>query len=228
MNKLFIGLAALALSAGAAQAQEAQPAPQQQKEKHSFHHRGQGMRHGHGHDQALAKKLHFSDQQKQQFKDINTKYRQQLTELKKNEDITVREQKARMAAIHKEHKEQMQALFTPEQKAQLQKMKEDRKELAKVNAKARAEKMKIKLGLSDEQAKQLKDMHAGTFAKMKQIREDKSLSADQKKDQVKSLVKDQHEQLKSVLTPEQLKQLEGMRHGRQGRDREGREKEWSK
>lgn len=224
MNKLFIGLVALALGTGAAQAQETP----QQKPGQSFHqHHGDGQGHGR-HDHMLAKKLNFSDQQKQQLKDINTKYHQQLADLKKNEDITVREQKARMAAIHKEHKEQMQALLTPEQKTQWQKMKEEHKELAKVNANARAEKMKIKLGLSDEQAKQLKDMHASTFAKIKQIRENQSLSREQKREQVKSIVKDQHEQLKSVLTPGQLKQLEDMHHSHPGRDREGREKEWSK
>jgi len=224
MKKLFIGLAALALGA-AAQAQDpstgsgqAQQQPPQ-KEMH-FRHHGEGRREGHGRHGELAQKLNFSDQQKQQLKDINTKYRQQLADLMKNEDITVREQKARLAAIRKEHKEQMQALLTPDQKAQLEKMKAEHRELAKVNAKTRAEKMKIKLGLSDDQAKQLKDMHTGTAAKMKQIRDDQSLTPDHKKEQIKSLVKEQHEQLKSVLTPEQLKQLDEMHHGHQ--------REWTK
>ena len=217
MKRLFIGLVALALGAGAVEAQNTPQQQPQQEQMHRHDHRGFGK---HGEHGDLAKKLNFSDQQKQQLKDINTKYRQQLADLKKNEDITVREQKTRLAAIRKEHHEQMQALLTPDQKAQVEKMKAEHKELAKVNAKARAEKMKIKLGLSDDQAKQLKDMHAGTAAKMKQIREDQSLSPDQKKEQIKSLVKEQHEQLKSVLTPDQLKQLNEMHHARQG--------EWTK
>src|SRR4051794_35350804 len=133
MKKLFIGMIALALGAGAAQAQEA---PQQKPMDHPGH-RGPGGHEGHGHEQMLAKKLNFSDQQKQQLKDINKQYHQQLADLNKNLDITVREQRAKMAAIHKDHAQQIQNLFTPEQKAQLQKMKDERQEMAKVNAQAR-------------------------------------------------------------------------------------------
>ena len=210
---------ALALGAGAAQAQETPP---QKPMDHQFGHRGPGGREGHGREQMLAKKLNFSDQQKQQLKDINKQYHQQLADLNKNLDITVREQRAQMASIRKDHMQQMQNLLTPEQKAQLQKMKEEGKEMAKINAKARAEKMKVKLGLSDDQATKLKDLRTNTFAKIKQIHSDASLTPDQKKEQIKSLVQDQREQLKSVLTPEQLKQLNDMHH--EG----GHQREWSK
>lgn len=168
----------------------------------------------------MAKRLHFSDQQKQQLKDINKNYHQQLADLDKNLDITVREQRAKLASLHEDHKAQIQALYTPEQKAELQKMKDQRREMAQVNAKARAEKMKIKLGLSDDQARQLADLRTATFSKMKELRSNQSLTPDQKREQMKSLVQDQKQQLKSVLTPDQLKQLDEMHHGR-GRD-------WSK
>jgi len=218
MKKLFIGMIALALGAGAAHAQEAPP----QKPMDHPRHRESGSGHeGHGRDQMLSKKLNFSDQQKQQLKDINQQYHQQLADLHKNLDITVREQRTRMAAIHKDHQQQIQNLFTPEQKAQLQKMKDERQEMAKVNAKARAEKMKIKLGLSDEQAQKLKDLRTATFTKIKDIRSNESLSADQKREKMKAIVQDQKQQLKSVLTPDQLKQLDEMHHG-------DRRREWTK
>ena len=218
MKKLFIGMIALALGAGAAQAQETPP----QKPMDHLSHRGSGGREGHGREQMLAKKLNFSDQQKQQLKDISKQYHQQLSDLNKNLDITVREQRAQMASIRKDHMQQIQNLLTPEQKIQLQKMKEQGKEMAKINARARAEKMKVKLGLSDDQATKLKDMRTNTVAKIKQIHSDASLTPDQKKEQIKSVVQDQREQMKSVLTPDQLKQLNEMRH--EG----GHQREWSK
>jgi Spy/CpxP family protein refolding chaperone len=218
MKKLFIGMAALLLCAGAASAQDGN----RQDDQQAPAQRGFHGRHGHerGDGQMLAKKLHFTDQQKQQLKELNQQFRSKLADLKKNEDITVREFKSRMAAIHKDHQQQMQSILTPDQKAQLDKMKTDRREMAHVNANARAEKMKIKLGLSDDQASKLKDMREGTMAKMKQIRQDPSLAPEQKKAQIMAVVKEQREQLKSVLTPGQLKQMEEMRHGRQ--------REWSK
>ena len=204
---------ALALCAGAAQAQQDSPKPADH-----FGHRGHGGSEGHGREQMLSKKLNFSDQQKQQLKDINQQYHQQLADLNKNLDITVREQRAKMAAIRKDHMQQIQNLYTPEQKAQLQKMKEERMEMAKVNAKARAEKMKIKLGLTDDQAQKLQDLRTATFTKIKDVRSNESLTPDQKREQMKAIVQDQKQQLKSVLTPDQLKQL----------DEGGHQRKWSK
>jgi len=174
----------------------------QQNHHRSFRHRG--------HDR-MAQKLNFSDQQKQQLKSINSDYHKKLADLKKNEDITVREFKSGMAALRKDHRAQLQALLTPEQKNQLAKMKQERMQMAKVNANARAEKMKIKLGLNDTQASQLKTIRTDMVAKMKSIHMDNSLSQEQKHEQMKNLVLQQKEQLKNILTAEQRQQMEQMK-----------------
>ncbi len=234
MKQFIISMIALALCTGAAQAQ--------QDSTHAMNHMrrgpggrggfegqdgargGVGRREGRGDGQGMAYRVHFSDQQKQQLKDINKNYRQQLSDLNKNLDITVREQRAKMGAIRKDHMAQVQALYTPEQKAEIQKMKDRRAEMARVDAKARAEKMKVRLGLSDDQAKKLADLRTSTFAKMKELHSNQSLTPEQKRDQMKTLVQNQREQLKQVLTPDQLKQMEEMHHG----GREGRGGDWSK
>ena len=52
-----------------------------------------------------------------------------------------------------------------------------------------------------------------TAAKMKTINENKSLSEDQKKEEMKNLMKAQKENTKSILTEDQLKKLqEGKKH----------------
>ena len=185
--------------------------PMQQNRQHSFRHHGRGQ-------DMMVKKLNFSDQQKQQLKTINSGFHKKLMELKKNEDITVRESKAQMSALHKDHREQMQALLTPVQKDQIAKMKQERMEMAKVNANARAEKMKIKLGLNDTQASQLKTIRTDMMAKMKSIHTDNSLSQEQKHEQIKALVMQQKDQLKTILTPDQLQQLQQMRMQHHRRD----------
>jgi hypothetical protein len=76
------------------------------------------------------------------------------------------------------------------------------------------DKMKSTLGLTDEQSKKLKESQAGFQDKIKSIRENQSLSEDQKREQVRAIAKEQHEQLKSVLTPEQLQKMKGGRRGR--------------
>ncbi len=188
----------------------------QQPENAMKHERHQHFKHHDG--DRLAKKLNFSDAQKQQLKTINSDYKNKMADLKKHDEITVKEYKSRMVALHKEHRDQVQALLTPAQKDQLSKMKEKRMEMAKVNANARAEKMKIKLGLSDAQASQLKEARTNTTAKIKSIRSDNSLTQDQKHEQIKSLVMQQKDQLKTILTPEQMDQLQQMHSQRHRKD----------
>jgi len=203
MKKIIMSLALMLMAVVAVYAQQ----PENEKSMgpsrlQHFRQHGRGM---------MAKKLNFSDQQKEQLKNINGDYQQKITDLKKHDEITVKEFKTQMIALHKEHRDQLQALLTPEQKDQLAKMKEKRMEMAKVNAGAKAEKMKIKLGLSDAQASQLKEMHSSTFTKIKSIHADNVLTPDQKHEQIKSLVLQQKEQLKTILTTAQLEQLQQMR-----------------
>lgn len=200
MKQIILSLAVAVMATMAVNAQQAE-SPMQQK--HFRHHQ-------HGKDD-FAGKLHLTDQQKQQTKSINSDFHTKLADLKKQEDITVREYKSRMAGLQKERRSQIEALFTPEQKDQLAKMKQERMKLAKVNATARAERMKVKLNLTDAQAGQLKTLRSDMMTKMKSIHADSSLSREQKHEQVKSLVMQQKEQMKTILSAEQLQQLEQMK-----------------
>jgi len=78
--------------------------------------------------------------------------------------------------------------------------------------------MKIKLGLSDAQAGQLKEARTNMAAKIRSIHTDNSLTQDQKREQIKSLVMQQKDQLKTILTPAQLEQLQQMRSQHHRRD----------
>ena len=203
MKKTIVSLAVMVIAAISVNAQQPYQSMKQHHNKEFRHH---------GRDR-MAKKLNFSDQQKEQLKNINSDYHNKLTELKKHDEITVKEFKSKMDALHTTHRAQMQALLTAEQKDQLAKMKEEKMQLAKVNAGARAEKLKIKLGLTDAQASQLKNIRTDMAAKMKSIHTDNSLSREQKHDQIKALASQQKDQLKNILTADQLQQLEEMRKG---------------
>ena len=208
MKKTIVSLAVMIIAAISVNAQQPGQSMKQPHQQH-FRHHGRGM---------LAKKLNFSDQQKEQLKNINSDYHKKTMDLKKHDEITVKEFKSQMGALHKEHRAQLQALLTPEQKEQVAKMKQDRKQVAKVNSGARAEKMKIKLGLSDTQASQLKNIRTDMMTKMKSIHTDNSLSREQKHEQIKSLVMQQKDQLKTILTADQLEQLQQMKSQHHRRD----------
>ena len=208
MKKTIVSLAVMIIAAISVNAQQPNPSMKQPHQQH-FKHHGRDM---------LAKKLNFSEQQKEQLKNINSDYHKKIMDLKKHDEITVKEFKSQMSALHKDHRAQIQALLTTEQKDQLAKMKQGRMEKAKSHAVARAKKMKTKLGLTDTQASQLKDIRTATMAKIKSIHADNALSQEQRREQIKSLVMQQKDQLKTILTADQLEQLQQMKSQHHRRD----------
>jgi Spy/CpxP family protein refolding chaperone len=193
MKKLILSAFVLAVATMSVQAQD-QP------------HRKQG-RHGGRHHKEAFHKLNLSEEQKTKFKTLNEDFRKQMQELKKNDNITVKEWKSKMSSLRTDHRTQMQGLLTTEQKAQLEKTKQDRMAARKAGHEARMEKMKTRLGLSADQVEKMKASRTELGAQMKALHENKSLNEEQKKEQMKELRKKQKDSFKSILTEDQLKKL---------------------
>jgi Spy/CpxP family protein refolding chaperone len=64
-----------------------------------------------------------------------------------------------------------------------------------------------KLNLTDEQKAQVKKIHENMRAQMDAVKNDTTLTAEQKQAKMKELHKSSHEQVKQLLTPEQRQQL---------------------
>lgn len=169
-----------------------------------------GHRHHHG-KAMLAKQLNFSEDQKKQAKSINEDFRKQMKELNSNEAITVKEQRDRKVSLMKERKAKMAGLLTAEQRTQLAQLKEDHKKKAEEHYAKKMDKMKAKLGLSDAQVAQLKTQREAMHTKMKALKENESLSREQKKEQFMALKAEAKEQHKKIFTADQLKKMEEMK-----------------
>lgn len=191
MKKLIVSVILSAISFAAIQAQET---PEFRK----------GERH---HHQMALQKLNLSEDQKAQFKTLNEGFRKEMQELKKQDNITVKEWKSRKEKLRNDHKKNIEGLLTQDQKEQLKKMKEERKGEMAARGEKRMDMMKEKLALTDEQSAKMKELHSGLSEKMKVIRENKSLEPEQKKEQIQELMKQNKEKMKSILTEDQLKKL---------------------
>ena len=200
MKKIMIGAVVLMLAAGSVQAQD----NSQVQRKHHRHQHGK-----------MFEKLNLTQDQKDQMKSLNDDFRKQMQELKKNEDITVKDWNTRKETLSKNHREKIQNLLTNEQKLQLKKIKQEQRTNHEAFSKARMEKMSERLNLNKEQKEKLGSLRSGMSEKIKTIRSNESLSQEQKKDQVKELMKAQKEEMKSILTDEQFKKMQEMKshHG---------------
>ncbi|MES2648625.1 MAG: hypothetical protein V4717_17245 [Bacteroidota bacterium] len=198
MKKMILGLAALVMVT----CTFAQPSTNHRKGKHpGMEQRG-----------ALGfKDLDLTETQKQQVKAINENFHQQMQTLNSKENITVKEQRTQKANLLKAHKEQLQAVLTPDQK---QKMVEKKAEMQKnrlAMQDKRLETLKSKLALSDAQVATIKSKQQSNQAKMEAIMKDEKMDQAQKKQQIVSLRKEMKNELYEVLTPEQKAKLEALK-----------------
>ena len=173
-------------------------------------------RHHHGME---FQKLNLSEDQKARFKEQNVSFHKKMEDLKKNDNITVKEWRNKAEALRKEHKANNQSILTSDQKAQVEKMKTEGIARHEAMAKSRSEKMKTELGLSDEQSAKMQANRVKIGEKMKTIRENASLSDEQKRENMKQLHKEQKEFMKSILTEDQLKKMKENMHNKPGGER---------
>lgn len=211
MKKITLSILALALVLTAIQAQEKTNEAGKKEAKEYRHHPGKHRKQHH----TDFKKLNLSQEQQDKLININKDYRAGVADLKKQEaTTTVKDYKAQMQTLNKKRRSDVDNVFTKEQKDQLQQMRTERKRKFDTADKGRTEKMKSALGLSDDQSVKLKALRAGTQEKIKEIRADKALSDTQKKEQVVAAFKKQHENMNSILTPEQVKKMENFKSRR--------------
>ncbi len=209
MKKIVIGMLALAVFIFSANAQE--------KCKMKDHH----PRHG---NSMMMKGVNLSTAQKDQIKNNRESVKRQMTELNKNENITVKEYNKRKAAILKSQKEQMDNVLTPEQKKQVagnrleqQKMQELKN--ARKMDKSDNYRMKSNLNLSDDQVNKIKANREATHAKVNAIKDNSQLSQSEKKEQLMTLKETQRNSFKEVLTPEQISKMEESKNERMNKTR---------
>ena len=80
-----------------------------------------------------------------------------------------------------------------------------------------AQRIGKRLNLTDDQTAKLEPILATQQQKIAALRSDTSLSRDQRREQFKAIQQDTKSQLATVLTPDQLQQLQSMRrHGHRG------------
>ena len=159
----------------------------------------------------INQQLNLSEEQKNKYKMLNEDFRKNMMNLRRQDDITVKEWKNRMTDLHKKHRMDMQSVLTPEQKGRIEKMKAERKQMAEIDAKTRMEKMKIQLGLSNEQAEKMRNQRMEMMNKMKALRENQSMDMQKKREEIKMMMEKRRETMKSILTDEQRKQMEEIR-----------------
>jgi hypothetical protein len=135
--------------------------------------------------------LNLSVDQKAKMKSLKEAHHLQMDELKKQ---NASEEK--MEAIRKEHHDQLLSILTTDQKAELDKIKEERKDISKE-----------KMTLVEEKKAPATNQQQEIAAKIKAIQLDESLTQEQKNTKTKELVQLMKETKKAEVSPEETEKF---------------------
>ena len=213
MKKILSTALAIVLFVGASQAQTTDNNDHQ----HKGHRQEMGMNN-----------LNLTADQKAKLQAIREAQKSEMETLKKNGTVTAEQRKA----LHEKYRSQFQSVLTPAQQEQMQKQREEWKDKAQdgksfgKDGKAfgyrgdmggQAAFLKKELNLTANQEAKLKGIFEEFRTKAQSLRSNSSLSQEQRKEQMKSLMQQYMSQGKSVLTPEQAKKFDEMKSKRQNR-----------
>jgi Spy/CpxP family protein refolding chaperone len=191
MKKIIIILLAFSAFAFSASAQDINHSQYHHRHHHHHHYHGpMGMR-----------TLNLSQDQIAQIKTYNKNYRDQLQDLNKNENITLKDYRDKICAMKKERKEKFLSLLTEEQKAKLQQFKIDRIQQHELVAAKRLDRMKANLNLTDDQVAKIEVQRKSIHEKIEAVRENENLTREQKMEQLMAIKNENKEGFKKILTP---------------------------
>jgi Spy/CpxP family protein refolding chaperone len=209
MKRIITSAFIILLAIGSAQAQDA---PSRDREGHRKEHKK-------GFEQ-----LNLSDDQKSRLQAIREDFKKGSEELKNTAQLSTEEKQARRKELHQQFRSQSEAVLTPSQKEQLSKMKADRKTTYKAGKgkwnksgearKSAGKNFQQELGLNAEQQQKISNLRSEFRPKMEALRNETGLTKEQKKAKMMELKKQQQEQMKALLTPEQIQKMEAMRKQR--------------
>jgi Spy/CpxP family protein refolding chaperone len=160
---------------------------------------------GSGHGKRIAQYLGLSAQQQAQIKSIIATYKPQIKAIHDDSSLTLQQKHAKLKPIFKAMEAQIMPILTPAQQKKAEALK------AKFRHSGGRHAWLSKLNLTASQQAQVKQIFAGQKSQIEAVRANTSLTADQRHTQIKAIHQAAMQQIKGILTPAQLQQLDAMR-----------------
>ncbi len=172
----------------------------------------------------MAKELSLTEAQKTKVAELNLAAVEKNQSIKADASLTAEQKKEAWRANHKEQKTKLKEILTAEQLATLKAKKEAMKskhgekhaerktdKTPQQRAEMRTERLSKELSLTEAQKPKVTEVNRATIEKNDQIRNDASLTQEQKEAAFKANREAQKAQMKEILTAEQQKALKAKR-----------------
>lgn len=149
--------------------------------------------------QEMAKDLDLTEAQKEKLKPIWQEQTQKMRELVRDQNLSRQEKMEQFRKLRENLQPKLKEIFTAEQMEKWQKQ-------GGAQAGGSLRDSLADLKLTDEQKEKLKPVFQAQMAKVRELRQDSNLSAQEKAKKLKALRQEAEPELKKVLTAEQFEQ----------------------
>jgi protein CpxP len=151
----------------------------------------------------MTRRYNLTEEQQQKLRPMLEQEMQQARSIRTDKSLTPEQKKQKLAEMHKQMHTQMQSVLTPEQRT----MGGSR---GGGNGRAMAW-LDKKVTLTEEQKTKLQPIFAEQQQQVRAIRQDTSLTPEQKKAKIRDVRQKTRGEIMAVLTPEQQQQLQNTR-----------------
>jgi Spy/CpxP family protein refolding chaperone len=174
--------------------------------------RGPGRRGGFEHP-----KLNLTADQKTKLKSLHESVRPQIEAVRNDATLSADDKRAKIRSLRESTRQQFRTVLTPEQQQLLQNERRGLRGRGERRGFGEGRGPRVDPGLTADQRSQLETIHQSTRDQLRAIRSDSTLSSEQKEAKLKSLLQNSHQQVSTILTPEQQQKLRVGHRGGPGR-----------
>ena len=163
--------------------------------------------------------------QKKQLQSIHQSTRDQLMALRNDQSLSPEQRREKASTIREGTRQQVQGILTPEQQQMMKARRLEGRGRGAGGGQGRGlrrgfgpgNRGQEALNLTTDQRSQLKAIHETTRSQVSAIRNDATLTQEQKQEKLRSLHQGIRQQVSGILTPEQQQEIKaGHRGGRRG------------
>jgi Spy/CpxP family protein refolding chaperone len=167
----------------------------------------------------MAEQLNLTEDQKKIINPILENQGKMVQKIMRDPNMTPQDKRVKVQELQKQSEDAINKHLTPEQQAKLAELKKKPPVPTRPGQEAGAGlgAMAEKLGLTEEQKTALKPIMETQIQQAQAIRQDSSLSPEQKQAKLKDLREQNQEEISKILTPEQQEKMKQMRQNMRNR-----------
>ena len=156
--------------------------------------------------QELSEKLNLTDAQKAAIKPILANDVNEIKAVRQDGSLSEEQKMSKIKEIQENSRKQINAILTPEQQKKFAEIKSEARHRMREFATDRLEMLAEKLNLTDAQTAAIKPIFATEVNDIKAVRQDNSLSKEQKQSKIFDIREAANKKINTILTPEQQSQ----------------------